>query len=72
MAGDEILKNTFAKQRVRALRNRRLQIAPAGQETVHSLLEANLKEEERMAAWTDANVRKVTQAYLANEQWKAA
>jgi hypothetical protein len=71
MAGDAILKNTFAKQRVRALRNRRLQIRPR-QETARSLLEANLKEEERMAAWIDANVGKVTQAYLANEQWKAA
>jgi ferritin-like metal-binding protein YciE len=43
----------------------------AGQGRSRSLLEQNLKEEERMAAWIDANVARVTQQYLAIEQ-KAA
>jgi ferritin-like metal-binding protein YciE len=44
----------------------------AGQDQARILLEQNLKEEERMAAWIDANVGKVTQDYLAVEQRKAA
>ena len=31
-------------------------------------LEASLKDEERMAEWIDANVEKVTIAYLRHEQ----
>jgi ferritin-like metal-binding protein YciE len=77
MAGDEILKNTFANNafehfEIAAYKSLLSLCGSAGQETARSLLEANLKEEERMAGWIDANIGKVTQAYLANEQRKAA
>jgi ferritin-like metal-binding protein YciE len=77
MAGDEILKNTFANNafehfEIAAYKSLLALCDSAGQGSARSLLEANLKEEERMAAWIDANVAKVTQAYLANEQRRAA
>ena len=77
MAGDEILKNTFANNafehfEIAAYKSLLTLCMPAGQEKSRPLLEANLNEEERMAAWIDANVGKVTQAYLANEERKAA
>ena len=34
-------------------------------------LETSLKEEERMAAWIDANVAKVTMEYVRHEQQAA-
>ena len=77
MAGDEILKNTFANNafehfEIAAYKSLLTLCESAGQGNSRSLLEASLKEEERMAAWIDANVGKVTQDYLANEQRKAA
>jgi ferritin-like metal-binding protein YciE len=76
MAGDEILKNTFANNafehfEIAAYKSLLTLCDSAGQGSSRSLLEANLKEEERMAAWSDASVAKVTQHYLAIEQ-KAA
>jgi ferritin-like metal-binding protein YciE len=76
MAGDEILKNTFANNafehfEIAAYKSLLTLCDSAGQGGSRSLLEANLKEEERMAAWIDANVAKVTQQYLTIEQ-KAA
>jgi ferritin-like metal-binding protein YciE len=77
MAGDEILKTTFANNafehfEIAAYKSLLSLCDSAGQGSARTLLEANLKEEERMAAWIDANVGKVTQAYLANAQRKAA
>lgn len=77
MVGDEILKNTFANNafehfEIAAYKSLLSLCEAAGQGKVRSLLEANLKEEERMAAWIDANVGKVTQEYLAVEARKAA
>jgi ferritin-like metal-binding protein YciE len=77
MAGDEILKNTFANNafehfEIAAYKSLLALCAAAGQDSARSLLEANLREEERMAAWIDANVEKVTQDYLSVEQRKAA
>ena len=77
MAGDEILKNTFANNafehfEIAAYKSLLSLCESAGQGSARSLLEANLKEEERMAAWIDANVGKVTQAYLVNQQQRAA
>jgi ferritin-like metal-binding protein YciE len=77
MAGDEILKNTFANNafehfEIAAYKSLLSLCESAGQGSARSLLEANLKEEERMAAWIDANVGKVTQDYLAIEERKAA
>ena len=76
MAGDEILKNTFANNafehfEIAAYKSLLTLCDSAGQGSSRSLLEQNLKEEERMAAWIDANVARVTQQYLAIEQ-KAA
>jgi ferritin-like metal-binding protein YciE len=77
MAGDEILKNMFANNafehfEIAAYKSLLALCAAAGQGSARSLLEANLHEEERMAAWIDANVEKVTQDYLSVEQRKAA
>lgn len=77
MAGDEILKNTFANNafehfEIAAYKSLISLCEPAGQQGSRGLLETNLKEEERMAAWIDANVGTVTMTYLANEQRKAA
>jgi ferritin-like metal-binding protein YciE len=77
MAGDEILKNTFANNafehfEIAAYKSLLSLCDAAGQGNARSLLEANLKEEERMAAWIDATVGKVTQEYLAIESRKAA
>lgn len=77
MAGDEVLKDTFANNafehfEIAAYKSLLTLCAAAGQDNARSLLEANLQEEERMAAWIDANVEKVTQDYLAVEQRKAA
>jgi ferritin-like metal-binding protein YciE len=77
MAGDEILKNTFANNafehfEIAACKSLLSLCGAAGQDSARPLLEANLHEEERMAAWIDANVEKVTQDYLSLEQRKAA
>src|SRR5947209_1731991 len=77
LAGDEILKNTFANNafenfEVAAYKSLLALCDSAGQQGLRPLLEANLKEDAAMAAWIDANVGKVTQAYLAREQRKAA
>jgi ferritin-like metal-binding protein YciE len=77
MAGDEILKNTFANNafehfEIAAYKSLLSLCMSAGQEKSRPLLEANLKEEEQMADWIDANVGKVTQQFVANEQRKAA
>jgi ferritin-like metal-binding protein YciE len=77
MAGDEILKDTFANNafehfEIAAYKSLLALCDGAGQGSSRKLLEANLKEEEQMAAWIDANVAKVTKQYLAVEQRKAA
>jgi ferritin-like metal-binding protein YciE len=76
-AADEILKNTFANNafehfEIAAYKSLLALCEGAGQGSSRSLLEASLREEEKMAAWIDANVAKVTQQYLALEQRKAA
>lgn len=73
MAGDEILKNTFANNafenfEIAAYKSLLSLCGPAGAEHARPLLQQNLKEEENMAAWVAANVEKVTQQYLAKEQ----
>ena len=40
----------------------------AGMEVSRAPLEASLQEEERMAAWIDANVARVTLEYVRHEQ----
>jgi len=77
MAGDEILKNTFANNafenfEIAAYKSLLALCRAAGVEQARTLLETSLKEEERMADWIDANVEKVTMAYLQHEQQQAA
>ena len=77
MAGDEILKNTFANNafenfEIAAYKSLLALAGPAGAETVRTALQESLNEEERMASWIDANVEKVTMEYLAREQQAAA
>ena len=77
MAGDEILKNTFANNafenfEIAAYKSLLALAGPAGAESAKAALEASLREEEKMASWIDANVQKVTMQYLALEQRSAA
>lgn len=72
-AGDEILKNTFANNafehfEIAAYKSLLALCPAAGMDSARTPLEASLKEEERMAAWIDANVAKVTMDYVAHEQ----
>ncbi|WP_283815997.1 DUF892 family protein [Bradyrhizobium diazoefficiens] len=76
MAGDEILKNTFANNafehfEIAAYKSLLALCSAAGMESARGPLEASLEEEERMAAWIDANVEKVTMEYVAHEQQAA-
>jgi ferritin-like metal-binding protein YciE len=77
MAGDEILKNTFANNAFEhfeiAAYKSLLALCPvAGMESAREPLQASLGEEERMASWIDANVAKVTMDYVNHEQSRAA
>jgi ferritin-like metal-binding protein YciE len=76
MAGDEILKNTFANNafehfEIAAYKSLLTLCPAAGMEAARAALEISLKEEERMAAWIDANVAKVTMEYVRHEQQAA-
>jgi ferritin-like metal-binding protein YciE len=73
MAGDEILKNTFANNafehfEIAAYKSLLTLCGPAGADSSRAMLEQSLKEEEAMAAWVDENVPKVTLAYLERER----
>ncbi len=77
MTGDEILKNTFANNafenfEIAAYKSLLALCGAAGVAEARAHLEASLKEEERMAQWIDANVEKVTMAYLQHEQRQTA
>jgi len=77
MAGDEILKNTFANNafehfEIAAYKSLLTLCGPAGADSARGLLEQSLKEEEAMASWVDQNVGKVTLAYLSREERAAA
>jgi ferritin-like metal-binding protein YciE len=77
MAGDEILKNTFANNafenfEIAAYKSLLTLCGPAGADGARALLEESLKEEEAMATWVDQNVGKVTLAYLNREERAAA
>jgi ferritin-like metal-binding protein YciE len=77
MAGDEILKNTFANNafenfEIAAYKSLLALCGPAGADNARAHLEASLREEEQMAQWVAANVEKVTLAYVAREARAAA
>jgi ferritin-like metal-binding protein YciE len=77
MAGDEILKNTFANDafehfEIASYKSLLALCGPAGVEAARAPLQQSLQEEQRMAEWVDSNVEKVTMEYLAHEQGQAA
>jgi ferritin-like metal-binding protein YciE len=77
MAGDEILKNTFANNafenfEIAAYKSLLALCGPAGAEDSRALLQASLKEEERRADWIANNVKKITIDYLQKQQRAAA
>ena len=77
MAGDEILKNTFANEafenfEIAAYKSLLALCGAAGEDAARAPLEQSLKEEQRMASWIDSNVEKITMQYLRQEQRKAA
>jgi ferritin-like metal-binding protein YciE len=76
MAGDEVLKNTFAHNALEhyeiAAYKSLLVLAEAAGIRVKTVLQESLHEEERMAAWVDKNVEPITLAYLEQEQKAAA
>jgi ferritin-like metal-binding protein YciE len=77
MAGDEILKNTFANNafenfEIAAYKSLLALCSEAGMDQSRSALETSLREEQQMAQWIDANVENVTRAYLRNEARQSA
>jgi ferritin-like metal-binding protein YciE len=77
MAGDEILKNTFANEafenfEIAAYKSLLTLCRAAGVDQATTPLEQSLKEEQRMASWIDSNVEKITMDYLQHEQRQAA
>ena len=76
MAGDEILKNTFANNAFEhyeiAAYKSLLALCEAAGMDMSAPLKASLREEEEMAAWIDSHVKDVTLQYLAMEQRAAA
>lgn len=77
MAGDEILKNTFANNafenfEIAAYKSLLTLCQAAGVPDARAPLEQSLKEEERMAQWVDSHVEQVTRQYLAHEERQAA
>ncbi|RZN16785.1 ferritin-like domain-containing protein [Bradyrhizobium sp. Leo121] len=77
MAGDEILKNTFANDafehyEIASYKSLLALCRAAGADSARPLLEASLKEEERMADWVEGNVEKVTMQYVDIQERQAA
>jgi ferritin-like metal-binding protein YciE len=76
MADDEVLKNSFANNALEAFEIAAYKslIAMAEEAGVHvkTVLSESLREEERMAAWLDQNIEKVTLEYLRKEEKRAA
>ncbi|MBP0115310.1 MULTISPECIES: ferritin-like domain-containing protein [Bradyrhizobium] len=75
-ANDEILKNTFANNafenfEIAAYKSLIALCGAAGVTEAKAELEASLKEEQRMAAWIDSNVEKVTMEFLAHQRQAA-
>jgi ferritin-like metal-binding protein YciE len=77
MAGDEILKNTFANEafenfEIASYKSLLALCAAAGLDSARPLLEQSLKEEQQMAEWFDSNIEKITTEYLRHEEREAA
>ncbi|MGJ4946321.1 DUF892 family protein [Bradyrhizobium sp. HKCCYLS1011] len=76
MAGDEILKNTFANKafenfEIAAYKSLLTLCQAAGMAEARAPLEQSLKEEVRMAEWVDSHVEQVTREYLVHEERQA-
>ena len=76
MAGDEILKNTFANNafehfEIASYKSLLALAGPAGAESSRPALETSLRVDEQRASWIDAKVQQVTMEYLAREQQAA-
>lgn len=76
MAGDEILKNTFANNafenfEIAAYKSLIALCGAAGVAEAKEPLETSLKEEQRMASWIDSNVEKVTMEFLSHQRQAA-
>jgi ferritin-like metal-binding protein YciE len=76
MAGDEVLKNTFANNafenfEIAAYRSLLTMAEAAGAGDAMTPLRASLAEEERMAEWVADNVESITKVYI-NQQRRAA
>lgn len=76
MANDEVLKNSFASNALEAFEiaayKSLIAMAEEAGVRVKTILTESLREEERMAAWLDQNIEKVTREYLRKELSKAA
>jgi ferritin-like metal-binding protein YciE len=73
MAGDEILKNTFADfafehYEIAAYKSLIALAEIQRDQKALPLLKSSLREEEQMAAWLDENIRAVTAQYVEREQ----
>lgn len=76
MAGDEVLKNTFADSglenyEIAAYRSL-IALSEAANAGMKTVLDQSLHEEERMAAWIECHVQQITLQYLKNEEREAA
>src|SRR5258708_14397633 len=71
-ANDEVLKNSFASNALEAFEiaayKSLMAMAEHAGVRVKTTLSESLREEERMAAWLDHNIEKVTLEYLRKEE----
>lgn len=76
MAGDEILKNTFANNAFEnyeiAVYKSLLALCKRAGVDLSAPLQASLREEEKMADWIDSHVEEVTLHYLEQQEHAAA
>jgi ferritin-like metal-binding protein YciE len=76
MAGDEVLKNTFASSALEhyeiAAYKSLLALADHAGMRMKTVLEESLREEERMAQWMDKHVQPITLEFLRHEEKAAA
>lgn len=76
MAGDEVLKNTFANNALEhyeiAAYKSLLALAEDAGVRMKTVLQESLREEERMAAWVDGHVQQITHEFVKKEERGAA
>jgi ferritin-like metal-binding protein YciE len=72
LASEDMLKTAFAHSALQhfkiAAYKTLLILCPEEMDETRSRLEASLQEDERIAAWIDANLGRITLAYIAQEQ----